>query len=52
MELDFVDEMLDVTAVRTAYVDDPVVRETFLCGPTAQYCSVTKLQPHLHCLSS
>jgi len=48
MEFDFVDEMLNVAAVRPSHVDDPVVRETFLCRTTTQNCSVTQLQPHLH----
>jgi len=51
MECDFVDEVLDVGALGTAYVDDPVVREAFLGGPTAQHCPVTELQSHLHRLS-
>jgi len=52
MEFDFVDEVLYVTALRAANVDDPVVSEAFLCGPTTQDRSVTKLQSHLHRLSS
>jgi len=52
MEFDFVDEVLDVAALRAAYVDNPVMRESFLRRPTAQYCSVTKLQLHVHRLSS
>ena len=52
MEFDFVDEVLDVAAVTAAHVDEPVVREAFLCRPIAQNRSVTKLQSHLHLLSS
>jgi len=52
MEFDFVDEVLDVAAVTAAHVDEPVVREAFLCRPTAQNRSVTKLQSHLHLLPS
>jgi len=52
MKFDFVDEVLDVAALRASYVDNPVVCEAFLCGPTAHDCSVTKLKSHLHCLSS
>ena len=52
MEFDFVDEVLYVTALRAADVDDPVVSKAFVCGPTAQDRAVTKLQSHLHRLSS
>jgi len=52
MEFDFVDEVLYVAALRAADVDDPVVSKAFVCGPTAQDRAVTKLQSHLHRLSS
>jgi len=51
MKFDFVDEALDVAAVRAAYVEDPVVGEAFWRRSTAQHCPVTKLQAHLHRLS-
>jgi len=52
MELDFVHKVLNVAAFGSANIDDPVVREAFLCGPTAQNRSVAELKAHLHRLSS